>query len=144
MLAAGCSDAGGTPIEITFDAATGRLFVALRVGATGPGFADAMSRLYRERPEMSYVDKLYDLTEYEGVVTHADLTRVIEAYTKANRNPRHPCRTAFVTPDPNFGLWAAAMSQLFVGREHRAFGDFESAEAFLAEPLSTRRPYEAA
>jgi hypothetical protein len=130
-------------MEITFDAATGRLLVALRVGATGPGFADAMIRLYRERPELSYVDKLYDLTEYEGVVTHADLTRVIEAYNKANPNPRHPCRTAFVTPDPNFGLWAAAMSQLFVGRDHRAFADFESAEAFLSEPLNIRRPVDA-
>lgn len=101
----------------------------------------ALSELYTDQPELAYLDKLYDLLDYPSVVTHADLLLIVDAYRKANTNPLHPCRTAFVTRDPYFGLWATAMGQLFVGREHRAFTSFQAAEAFLAEPMAERPPF---
>lgn len=129
------------PIEIRLDASIPRLLITLREKATGPGVAEALSQLYRDQPPLSYVDKLYDLTRYPGVVSHADLLVIVEAYRKANTDPRRPCRTAFVTHDPYFGLWAKAMGHLFPGREHRAFTDFATAQAFLDEPLAERAPF---
>lgn len=129
------------PVEIRLDPAIPRLFVTLREGATGQGVAAALSKLYCDQPELAYLDKLYDLTDYPGVVTHADLLLIVDAYRKANTNPRHPCRTAFVTHDPYFGLWAKAMGHLFPGREHLAFTSFEPARAFLDQPLAERAPY---
>ena len=128
------------PVEIAVDASIPRLLVTLRQAATGQGVAEALARLYTDQPELAYLDKLYDLLEYPGVVTHADLLLIVDAYRKANRNPQHPCRTAFVTHDPYFSLWAKAMSHLFPGREHRAFPDFEAARAFLDEPMAERAP----
>jgi len=141
MLAAAPRSTHLEPIEISFDPAIPRLFVTLRDGLTGPGFAAAMVDLYRAQPELAYVDKLYDLTDYLGVVSHADLLLIVEAYREINPDPQHPCRTAFITHDPFFGLWADAMGHLFVGREHRAFTHAGQAEAFLNEPLSARPPY---
>lgn len=131
------------PVEIRLEPDGSRLFVALRARATGQGFAQALARLYREQPHTAYVDKLYDLTDYRGVVTQAQVMMIVEAYTEANTNPRHPCRTAFVTLDPNFALWAKAMSHLFPGREHRCFPTFAAAESFLAQPMAERAPFTA-
>ena len=129
------------PIELVVDASIPRLYVTLREGATGPGVGQALAELYRRQPDLAYLDKLYDLMEYPGVVSHADLLPIVEAYRAANTNPLHPCRTAFVTFDPYFGLWASAMSQLFPGREHRAFTSFDKARAFLDEPMDQRPPF---
>ena len=134
-------DVRPAPVEIALDASIPRLRVTLREGATGQGVAMELSQLYLDRPELAYVDKLYDLTRYPGVVTHADLLLIVDAYKKANTDPRHPCRTAFVTHDPYFGLWAKAMGHLFPGREHLAFTTFADAEAFLDQPMAERRPY---
>lgn len=40
-------------------------------------------------------------------------------------------RTAFITYDPNFTYWAAAMTYQFPGRLHRTFESEAEAEAFL-------------
>ncbi len=141
MLAETARERTPDPIEIRLDASIPRLFITLRQGATGPGVAEALSKLYREQPELAYLDKLYDLLDYPGVVTHADLLVIVEAYRKANTDPRRPCRTAFVTHDPYFGLWAEAMGHLFPGREHRAFTNWAPAQAFLNEPIGERAPY---
>jgi hypothetical protein len=128
-------------IEITADLSIPRLFVTLREAATGPGVAEALSRLYLQQPKLASIDKLYDLTAYPGVATHDDLLVIVDAYLKAKVDPRHPCRTAFVTSDPHFELWAKAMSHLFPGREHRAFAAREPALAFLDEPMDQRPPF---
>ena len=128
-------------VEIVIDESVPRLFVTLGAAATGTGFAEALCRLYRDQPHTAYYDKLYDLTEYRGAVTPADVLAIREAYLRSNTDPRHACRTAFVTNDPNFRLWAAAMSHQFVGREHRAFATFDAARAFLDEPIAQRAPF---
>lgn len=47
-------------------------------------------------------------------------------------------RTAFITYDPNFTYWAAAMTYQFPGRLHRTFESEAEAEAFLAVPREQR------
>ena len=118
-----------------------RLRVKLSGGLSGLQVAEALSELYRQQPEVTRLDMLFDLSEYEGEVEAAHIKLIAAAYLQSNREPQHPCRTAFVTDDPNFGLWAASMSFIFVGREHRAFFTFAEAEAFLDEPLASRAPF---
>ena len=126
------------PVEFRLDRKIPRLFVTIDERATGPGVAEALSTLYLEQPEITRLDILFQLNGYRGVVTHEDLTTIVKAYLTSNSDPAHPCRSAFVTPDPHFHLWAAAMSYLFTGREHRVFVDHESASAWLDEPMAER------
>ncbi len=128
-------------IEFHLDPAIPRLFVSIDERATGPGVAKDLSRLYTEQPEVTHLDMLFELNGYRGVVTQADMKVIVEAYLKANQDPSRPCRTAFVTPDPLFHFWAAAMSYLFTGREHRVFTSFQAASAWLDEPMNERPPF---
>lgn len=125
-------------IDIRFDAEIPRLFVSLRGPLGGDEVARGLSEAYLSRPEVTYRDMLFDLTGYEGAVETQHIEVIVAAYQCGNRDPSVPCRTAFVTSDPYFDLWASAMSFQFTGREHRAFPTFEAAEAFLAPPFAKR------
>jgi len=141
MTAQAALRASPDPISFRLDRSLPRLFVTIDARATGPGVAEALSGLYREQPEVTRLDMLFALNGYRGVVTHEDLQAIVGAYLGSNRDPTHPCRTAFVTPDPHFHLWAAAMSYLFTGREHRVFLTDEAASAWLDEPMAGRPPF---
>ncbi|HEX8569179.1 MAG TPA: hypothetical protein VF699_04550 [Caulobacteraceae bacterium] len=117
-----------------------RLRIVLAGDIDGDEVVDTFIRLYAERPETAMSDRLFDLTGYQSGFDNRHLQRIAPAYKAANPDPRHPCRTAFVTRDPNFGLWAKAMGYQFDGRDLRAFSTLEEAESFLAEPLEERAP----
>jgi len=130
-------------VDIRLEDATSRLVVTLKGALSGRQVAESLSRAYLAQPEVTYFDMLFDLTEYEGAVEAQHVEIILAAYLRGNQDPLHPCRTAFVTADPFFDLWAAAMSFQFIGREHRAFPTFESAKAFLAQPFAERPPFRA-
>ena len=136
---------GGTPpsIEHRIDRDIPRLFVAVRGDVSGDKMAQALIDLYRAAPEVIGYDMLFDIRDYEGAVEADHVMSIVQAYLSYDPDPRHPCRTAFVTVDKNFRLWAAAMSFQFRGREHRAFETMEEAERWLAEPMEQRPPFEA-
>ena len=138
MTAQSALRAAPDPVSFRMDRSIPRLFVTIDERATGPGVAEALSGLYRAQPEVTRLDMLFALTGYRGVVTHEDLQAIVAAYLESNRDPSHPCRTAFVTPDPHFHLWAAAMSYLFTGREHRVFTTHQAATTWLDEPMAER------
>jgi hypothetical protein len=100
--------------------------------------AATLLKLYEEHPRAPYYDRLYDLTGYETGIDPQNLARVAAAYREKNTDPTFPCRTAIVTRDPHFGLWARSMDFQFEGREHRAFPTMEEAERWLAVPLEER------
>lgn len=102
--------------------------------------AAALLKLYAEHPRAPYFDRLFDLSGYETGLDPQNLARVATAYRERNTDPTFPCRTAIVTRDPNFGLWARSMDFQFEGREHRPFATLEEAERWLAVPLEERRP----
>ena len=131
-------------VDLRLDPAIPRLFVTLQGVCSGEEVARALSEAYLAQPELTYMDMLFDLTEYEGTVEAQHVEIIVAAYKRGNRDPSHPCRTAFVTTDRFFDLWAAAMSFQFTGREHPAFPTFEAAERFLAEPVDERPPFPAA
>ena len=141
------ADASSVPlISITDEpgAAVPRLRIVLRGRVNGHEIADAFIRLYAERPEIARADRLFDLTGYRSGFELEHLQRIMPAYQATNPDPQHPCRTAFVTRDPNFDLWAKSMGFQFSGREHRAFPTFEEAERFLDQPIAERPPYPSA
>ena len=102
--------------------------------------AAALLKLYAEHPRAPWYDRLFDLTGYETGIDPQNLARVAAAYREKNTDPSFPCRTAIVTRDRHFSLWARSMDFQFEGREHRAFPTLEEAEAWLATPLDQRRP----
>ena len=128
-------------IDVRHEPSIPRLFVTLHGALGGDEVARALSEAYLAQPAVTLIDMLFDLTGYQGAVEAQHVEVIVAAYRCGNRDPSHPCRTAFVTTDPFFDLWAAAMSFQFAGREHRAFATFDEAERFLAEPIGERPPF---
>jgi hypothetical protein len=98
----------------------------------------ALLKLYAEHPRAPYYDRLFDLTHYETGLDAQQLAQVAMAYRERNTDPSFPCRTAIVTEDPHFALWARTMDFQFEGRRHRTFRTVEDAERWLAVPLEQR------
>ena len=136
-------NAAPADIEIRLDASMPRLFVTISGATTGLQVATALAQCYLANPEVVRWDMMFDLRTYQGAVEAAHVGIIVDAYERCDPDSKVPCRTAFVTPDKNFRLWAAAMSFQFKGREHQAFPTFEEAEAFLGQPMGERHPFEA-
>ena len=143
-MAATGGEASNQPVLLIIpepNAANPRLRIVIGGRINGHDVADAFIRLYAETPEAARYDRLFDLTGYRSGFEIEHLQRIVPAYRRTNPDATHPCRTAFVTRDPNFQLWATSMGYQFTGREHRAFATFEEAERFLDEPLAQRPPF---
>ena len=130
-------------IQIRVDESMPRFLVAIRGPVTGQKVAHALAAYYLAHPEVIQLDMLFDLSVYEGAVEADHVKIIVDAYLSCDPDPLHPCRTAFVTPDKNFRLWAAAMSFQFRGREHQAFATTEEADVWLGEPMNRRPPFQA-
>ena len=101
---------------------------------------DTLLKLYGEHPRAPYYDRLFNLLEYETGLDAENMAKVANAYKELNTDPSFPCRTAIVTLDPNFALWARTLDFQFGGRQHRTFHTLDEAERWLAEPLADRKP----
>ena len=115
-----------------------RVRIALPGKVDGDAVVDAFVRLYAERPDAVFYDRLIDLTGYRSGFELHHLQKIQAAYQATAVGPGRPCRTAFVTTDANFRLWVASMGYQFSGREFRAFGSVAEAEPFLDTPLDQR------
>lgn len=112
--------------------------VTIEGEAGGREVQTALCELFRQRPELTGFDYFFDLRTYRGDVSAGDLDPVAELYASVREDDAEGTRTAFLTPDPLFGLWATAMDYQFPGRAHAAFPEPEQTERFLAEPRSSR------
>ena len=128
-------------IEMTIEEGGPNTLVRFIVrGVTRPeAGASALFKLYQEHPRAPYYDRLFDLSEYTAGLDAQNMAKVAGAYKELNTDPSFPCRTAIVTHDPNFALWARALDFQFEGRQHKVFPRLEAAEAWLAEPLEQRK-----
>lgn len=120
-------------IEINIDDDRRRIDIIISGPIAGTKVGRTVSRLFLDRPELTAYDMLYDLRGYTGDVEAEHVEPIAIAYAGAQPDPAVKCRTAFVTPDPNFQHWAGAMDFQFAGRKHGVFRTLEPAEAFLAE-----------
>ena len=123
-------------LSITTDrsSARPRTRITLAGRINGDEVADAFIRLYREEPDAVGHDRIFDLTRYECGFENRHLQRIAAAYRPPAVPPERPARTAFVTHDPNFDVWAQTMGYQFTGRCFRVFRSFDEAERFLDEP----------
>lgn len=128
-------------LETRTDDAAARLWVSIAGQVTGRQVSKTLSALYLEHPRVTGYDMVFDVREYRGSVWAQDLLPIVAAYRRSAPPPDWPCRTAFITTDPNARYWAAVMSFQFVGREHRAFTDLAEAEAWLDPPIEGRPPF---
>lgn len=131
----------GSPISITQEAgaALPRLRIVLRGKVDGDAVADAFIGLYAERPEVTGFDRLFDLTGYRSGFELEHLHRIAPAYRAVAPAAGVPTRTALVTRDPHFELWAKSMGYQFTGRSFAVFSGFAEAERYLEVPLDERR-----
>ncbi len=120
-------------IQTHIDDERRRIDLVISGPIAGPKVGRTVSQLFLDRPELTAYDMLYDLRAYTGDVEAAHVEPIAIAYAGAQPDPSIKCRTAFVTPDPNFQYWAGAMDFQFPGRKHGVFLTLEPAEAFLAE-----------
>ena len=134
------ADASPSLVSITPEpgAANPRLRVVLRGRVNGHEVADTFIRLLTEQPEITGHDRLFDLTGYRSGFELEHLQRIAPAYRAANPDPDARPRTAFVTRDPNFRLWADSMGYQFTGRDFSSFDTFEGAERYLGVPVAER------
>ncbi len=121
-------------VELRVDDDRRLIFVTIAGPATGKQVAEPVSEMFRNRPELTGYDMLYDIREYTGDVEAEHIKPIADAYAASQPDPARPTRTAFLTFDPNFQLWAASMDFHFPGRTHRAFREPAEAEEFLNSP----------
>jgi len=126
------------PVESSVDDSIRRIFVKINGQATGRHVSTGVCSIFLTRPDAVTYDMLYDLRDYAGDVTAEDVMPIVAVYAECKPDTSVPCRTAFVTSDPNFDFWAAAMNEQFPGRTHKSFKVLEHAEAWLKQPLAER------
>jgi hypothetical protein len=98
----------------------------------GADIARQVCALLEARPELTGFDFLYDLTDWSGEATNADVEAIARVY-EPRRVPMPSAKyTVFATGDPNFHLWAAAMDHFFADRRHYVARTVPLAEARLA------------
>ncbi len=129
----------GQPVEWHIDDQLRRIFVKINGQATGRHVSTGVCTIFLTRPDAVTYDMLYDLRDYEGDVTAEDVMPIIAVYAECKPDASIPCRTSFVTSDPNFVFWAAAMTEQFPGRTHQAFEKLDAAEAYLNQPMAERK-----
>ena len=118
-------------VDLSVDDQLRRIFVTIAGPATGKQVAGPVSEMFRERPQLTGYDMLYDLRTYSGDVTADDVKPLVIAYQTVRVSEADGTKTAFVTSDPNFAFWAEAFSYQFPGREHRVFEEIEPARSWL-------------
>jgi hypothetical protein len=116
-------------VEIEDTARRVRVLAATR--DRGGDLARAVCALIEARPELAGYDFLYDLTDWTGEATNADVEAIAEVYLPRRTAQPAVKYTVFATADANFHLWAAAMDHFFGDRRHYCARTMPLAEARL-------------
>jgi hypothetical protein len=132
------AEEGLHPFRWSVDDQARRIFVTISGAPTGRLVSKGICSIFLTRPDAVTYDMFYDMRTYAADVTADDILPLVAVYEQCNPDRSVPCRTAFVTRDPNFALWAAAFNEQFPGRVHKAFEDEACACAYLDQPLATR------
>ena len=125
-------------VEWRVDDALHRIFVTMRGQVKSRPACLELCSIFLNRPDAVTYDMLYDMRDYQGDVSPADVEKLVAVYTECKPDSSVPCRTSFATPDPNFQLWAAAFNAQFAGRSHKAFKLIDDAVVWLELPLVQR------
>jgi hypothetical protein len=99
-------------------------------GFSGTVLSKAIAAMFDKEPRTASYDLIIDVRGSDTGASQSDINLVAEAYHRQPREPgvKYGC---FVTTDPNYPLWTAAMNHQFDDRENRVFVTVENARAFL-------------
>jgi metal-dependent hydrolase (beta-lactamase superfamily II) len=99
-------------------------------GFSGTVLSRAVAAMFDADPRTASYDLIFDVRGSDTGATQADLDLVAAAYHRHERTPgvKYGC---FVTTDPNYPLWTAAMDHQFSDRKNKVFVTVENARAFL-------------
>jgi len=114
-----------------------RLTITAAGTITSREFVDFSYRLYGQRTELFDYECVVDLSAYEGDLLHSDLEPLAQIYAGRSEGNASSCPAVFVTVDPFFHHWAAAMQIQFPGLIVRVAASREEAAALL-DRLRTR------
>ena len=110
------------------------VLVKLTGDVRGRAFGAWLSKVFEDRPELVGYDFILDMLTYAGDILAADVEPIASTYARLARPLDRGPRTGFLTNDPYFEHWAAALDHQFAGRLHRVFPDQAEALAWLSEP----------
>jgi hypothetical protein len=109
-----------------------RIVVTAEPGFSGRVLAEAVKRMFDEKPQTAGYDFILDLRATEMGATMEDYAIVAQSYAATPR-PEGRRFTCYVTLDQNYPLWAAALQHLFPDRQQKFFVTPQSAVRFLDE-----------
>jgi hypothetical protein len=115
---------------VNIDHAQRRAEFTAGAGFSGLVLSRAVAAMFDDDPRTASYDLIFDLRESDEGATQAGLQLVAEAYHRHERTPGVK-RSCFVSTDPNYPLWAAAIAQFFGDREIKVFVTAENARAYL-------------
>ena len=101
-------------------------------GFSGTVLSRAIADMFDADPRTASYDLIVDVRQSDTGAQPSDIQIVAEAYHRHTRTPgvKYGC---FVSLDPNYPFWAAAMDDLFGDRKNKVFVTPERAIAFLDE-----------
>jgi hypothetical protein len=101
-------------------------------GFSGTVLSQAIADMFDADPKTASYDFVIDVRESDTGAQPSDIQIVAAAYHRHKRAPglKYGC---FVSLDPNYPFWAAAMDDIFGDRKNRVFVTPERAIAFLDE-----------
>lgn len=99
-------------------------------GFSGTVLSQAIADMFDDDPRTCSYDFIIDVRASETGAQQSDIQLVAQAYHRHQREPglKYGC---FVSTDPNYPLWTAAMDDIFGDRKNRVFVTPERAAAFL-------------
>lgn len=99
-------------------------------GFSGTVLSQAIADMFDADPRTCSYDFIVDVRESETGAQPSDIQIVAAAYHRHVREPglKYGC---FVSTDPNYPFWAAAMDDIFGDRKNKVFVTPERAAAFL-------------
>jgi len=117
-------------MSIIVDEAASRVTVTAGPAFSGRVLAQAVARMFDERPQTASFDIILDVRETQTGATMEDFSIAAQSYGRAPRSAERKY-SCYVTLDTNYPLLAAALAHLFPDREQKFFVTPESAHRFL-------------
>jgi hypothetical protein len=85
----------------------------------------------QDNPQLADYDALCDITEYTGDVSTDDVASIALLANDLRSGANTLARTALITHDRGFAIWAKVMGYQFARRRFGVFSSYAAAEAWL-------------
>ncbi len=115
------------------DRASGWVTIVAGPKDNGATVSRMVCGLLESQPEVAGYDFIFDLTDWTGEASNADVEAIAACYATHRVDEARTKYSLLATSDPNFHLWAAAMDHFFIDRRHLVTRTVALAEARLRD-----------